>query len=74
MTNRQRDAIVELANTIVDAVKASPSPLGVPGGHLYAATMSVLSLDQFNQIMGVLVKLGKLERHGECYRAPREDD
>ena len=67
-----RDPVVEIAAALLEAVESSTSSFGVPGGHLYAATMSILSLDQFQAIMGVLVKIGKVERHGECYRAVKE--
>ena len=66
---RANRATMEIALALLDAVRASKSPLGVPGGHLYAATMNVVTLAQFEAIMAALVKNGKVRKEGECYFA-----
>ena len=66
-----RRATVEIALALLDAVRASKSPIGMPGGHLYAATMNVLSLAQFESIMAALVMTGKVRKDGDCYFAVR---
>jgi len=41
---------------------------GAPGGTLYAGLMSYgITLEIFNEIMGVLVEGGKLRKSGEVY-------
>jgi len=63
----QSDMIRAICAAIVDAV-AEAGPIGAPGGILYCALNSQgMSLDQFNQFMAALVKLGKLRKEGECY-------
>jgi hypothetical protein len=59
-------AIVEVATALLEAVEASGSN-GAPGGHLYAASMGLLSLDQFERIMGMLVKSGRIRKVGHVY-------
>ena len=60
------DALVEISTIFVEAI-ASAGPMGAPGGHLYAASMSVLSLEQFQSIMALLCRTGLIEKRGECY-------
>lgn len=56
------DAVVESVTVAGDA--------GAPAGHLYAAMMAHgVTLDQFTQIMSVLVDLGKLRKSGDLYFA-----
>jgi hypothetical protein len=69
-TNRQRLAVVYLANAIVDSVRESDNGLGVPAGPMYAALMAHgCTLNQFEQIMSGLVRVGRLTRTGNLYRA-----
>lgn len=63
---QQKAAILEIMAAIVETVK-DLGPQGAPGGHLYAALMGVMRLDQFEVFMGALVKAGKLVKRGECY-------
>lgn len=44
---------------------------GVPAGLLYTATMSVISLEAFEQIMAGLVDAGKVYKIGHVYYAVR---
>ncbi len=67
MTNEQIIAIRKVASLILDTVKES-GPLGAPGGILYAGLMTAgCTLHQYEQIMGGLVRAGKLTKDGECY-------
>lgn len=60
-------AVQLLASAIVDSVKTAGS-LGAPGGVIYAALMAHgCSLAQYEQIMGALVRVGRLTRRGELY-------
>jgi hypothetical protein len=70
ITREQQIAILKaVGDSIIGAVKAA-GPLGAPGGTLYAALMTYgCTLEQFNQIMDVLVQVGKLEKRGELYFA-----
>ena len=72
MTNEDKKtaamkATLEIARVIIEAVKASDKTTGAPGGHLYAACMNIMSLDQFESLMGMLVRVGFLEKRGQCY-------
>jgi hypothetical protein len=58
-------AIVE---TVAEVDQTSPyGGVGTPGGHLYAALMSVMDLQSFNAVMGNLVKTGLLTHSNQCY-------
>lgn len=70
MTPQQAAALRAIADAIIETVKAADPIIGAPGGHLYAALMSVgCTLHQFEQIMSALVRVGKLTKRGECYFA-----
>ncbi len=63
-TAKAFSAVLEI---IVEAVKEG-GPLGVPGGHLYAALMAYgCSLSLFERMMEVLVEEGKLTKRGQLY-------
>jgi hypothetical protein len=67
MTPQQKAAALRLAlQAILDAVKEAGS-LGAPGGVLYAALLGRISLQQFEQLMTALVRMGKLRREGDVY-------
>ncbi len=67
MTNEQITALRQLADAIIEAVKAA-GPLGAPGGVMYAALMAQgCTLHQFEQIMSGMVRAGKLTKRGDCY-------
>lgn len=60
-------AYVQLCNAVVDAVKEA-GPQGAPAGPMYAAFMSVgMSLEQFERMMDLLVKSGRLRKSGHLY-------
>lgn len=69
MPNAQRQ--VAALRMILDAVVESVSEageLGAPGGVVYAALMAHgVTLQQYEGIMGALVRAGRLRRSGELY-------
>jgi len=69
-TTKQMLAVAMLANAIVDTVREGDTGFGVPGGPMYAAAMAHgVTLHQFEMIMSGLVRVGRLTKHGDCYRA-----
>ncbi len=67
MTHEQITALRQLAAAIIESVKAA-GPLGAPGGVMYAALMAQgCTLNQFESIMGGMVRAGKLTKRGDCY-------
>jgi hypothetical protein len=67
MTVEQLKALKQIADAIIESVKAA-GPLGAPGGTIYAALMAHgCTLNQYEQIMAGLVRAGKLRKSGECY-------
>lgn len=68
-TLKQYQAIALVLAAVIDAVKAA-GPTGAPGGILYAGLMSQgCTLNQFQGLMGMLVKMGKLRQEGDLYFA-----
>jgi len=65
-TPQQKRALVEAAQALIDAVKIG-GDLGVPGGHLYAALIGKLSLQQFESLMSGIVSAGYLTKRGDLY-------
>lgn len=59
--------IVELSETIIAMVKASNGPMGLPGGHIYIHVMNVMTADEFEAFMDMIVKSGFLRKSGQCY-------
>lgn len=69
MSPAQAQALKQICDAVIDTVKQS-GPMGAPGGILYAGLMAQgCSLNQFESIMGGLVRAGKLTKQGECYHA-----
>ncbi len=67
MTVQQAQAVRQVATAIIETVRES-GPLGAPGGVMYAALMAQgCTLQQFEGIMGGLVRAGFLRKSGECY-------
>jgi hypothetical protein len=54
-TKEQVGAVLGVLQALADVVRASGR---VPNGHLYARVMGSVSLDQYNQLVGVLVRSG----------------
>ena len=42
-------------------------PTGAPAGIMYAACCGHLDYEQFNRIMAVLERMGKVQRKGHCF-------
>ena len=69
MTEREAtEGMRQVLAIFLEAVKAGGEH-GAPAGHMYAALQDCVSLDQFNAIMGVLVKAGKVRKRGDLYFA-----
>jgi hypothetical protein len=63
----QAAALMTVVSAVLEAVKAA-GPLGAPGGVLYAALMAQgCTLQQFESLMGAMVRAGRLVKKGECY-------
>ena len=62
-TKQETEATLKVVMAIAEAIR----DLGtVPSGHLYARVMGILSLDQYNQIVGILKNQGLVsESHYE---------
>jgi len=68
-TARKAAAMRAVLAVVLEAVKAA-GPQGAPAGPMYAALMAQgCTLDQFQAIMGALVKTGKVRAsaNGELY-------
>jgi hypothetical protein len=71
MSKEQIMAIREIAGAIIETVKAS-EPFGAPGGVMYAALMAHgCSLNQFESIMGGLVRAKLLTKAGDLYHVAK---
>ena len=66
MNEQQLKALKQILDAILEAVAACP--MGAPAGPMYASLMSqVCTLNQFESIMGGLVRAGKLRQQGDLY-------
>lgn len=67
MTPQQIAAVRFVANAITDTIKEA-GPLGAPGGVIYAALSAQgCTLQQYEGIMGGLVRAGVIKRDGDLY-------
>jgi hypothetical protein len=57
--------VLSIANALYDTVRDSPD--GAPAGPMYAAVMGIISLNQFESIMGALVRDGYIRKSGHVY-------
>jgi len=70
MDEKQKQTIWEIGNLIVETVKAAGS-MGMPSGHLYAVMSSAgISIGVYEQLIGVLVELKKLNRKSHLLTVP----
>lgn len=53
--------MTKIVRAISDTIKEAGT---VPAGTLYASLMGVMSLSQFDTVIGALVKVGKITRQG----------
>ena len=58
MDKSQQQSTLRIVKAIAEAIRDLGS---VPSGHLYARVMGILSLDQYNQVIGILKKQGLIE-------------
>jgi hypothetical protein len=67
LSPKQVAVLQMVCGAVKEAVEAA-GPLGAPGGVLYAGMMSQgCTLQQFEGIMGGMVRAGILVKKGECY-------
>lgn len=67
-TEQRRQKIQEIAYVIYDIIKSSGDK-GIPSGHLYAALMGKMTLDQYNLFIGALAANGKITNHNHLLKA-----
>jgi len=64
MNEAQKQAVLAAIGIIVETVEEM-GELGAPEGPMYAALMGAgISLDQFNQLVALAVKTGKIRKSG----------
>ncbi len=69
MAMTKDQALTEVLAALLLAVRAGGHS-GVPGGVIYAALMTQgCSLEQFEALMGSLVRMHKVRKSGDCYFA-----
>lgn len=61
--SKQARAILEIVSAMYDVIKSRGNN-GIPSGHLYAELMPILSLDQYQRFVSLLVKSGKVRESG----------
>ena len=60
--------MILMAAALLDTIRET-GDLGAPAGHLYAAVMGRISIDQFEGIMATLTGLGKIRKSNHTYYA-----
>lgn len=66
MNTQQLSAIREVCNAVVESVELA-GPMGVGSGIVYSALMSTgISLNQYQQLISILVRSGKLTNNKHC--------
>lgn len=63
LTKQQFTATVEILKGMIEAVQQSPN--GLPSGHLYAHCLSHMSLQQYEALLGIMIKSGKVKKQGD---------
>jgi len=59
--------MIKIALAVLETIKEVGS-MGAPGGHIYAALMAQgITLEQYEQIMNVLVNSKLVRKVGHCY-------
>lgn len=67
MANRdQMLAAVQLCKALIETIREA-GPMGAPSGHMYAALMDEISLEQYQQIMAICKSTGLVEERGHCF-------
>jgi len=71
MTNANVNSVLaEIVDVIQEAIDASPH--GIPSGHLYAMLMSHMTIDTYTQIIGAMVKAGRITNHGHLLETTKK--
>ena len=71
LTPEQEDTLIAFVEAIQQAVDASPQ--GIPPGHLYACLMQHISLDTYNQIIGAMIKAGRIKQSNFLLTSARQN-
>jgi hypothetical protein len=65
MTAQQKQAILQICDAVVEGIKVA-GPIGIPSGHVYASLMHFgCNLSQYESLIGILVKAGKIRKQGD---------
>jgi len=64
------DAVMEVIMALAETIKATGDD-GIPSGHLYAASMGVMSLESYEMIISTLVRAGIVTRSNHVLRWAR---
>jgi hypothetical protein len=68
-TAKAAQAIVQIASALIECIQES-GPRGVPEGELYAILMPTgCNLEQFNQLVSILVGSGRVKKQGHLLLA-----
>ena len=66
--DKGREAVVSISRTVAELVATRPE--GYPAGELYAAMMPLVkTLDTFEMLMGMAIRLNLVTKRGQLYRA-----
>jgi len=66
MTAEQKLALKTILDIVLLTIKEAGKD-GAPAGPMYAALMSIMSLDQFEAIMAGLAQTGRVRKQGHVY-------
>lgn len=64
---KESELLTEMLVAIGRAVKEA-GDAGIPSGHVYARLMGLLSLDQYNQILSLMVRAGVIENENHLLK------
>ena len=62
------EAIMDVMDAFLEAIKAGGKQ-GVPSGHLYAMAMYAMTLEQYQSMIRIMVKSGKVIQRGDLLYA-----
>ena len=69
MTQTQMQTDLKLVDAVSEAVQAA-GPQGIPSGRLYSMLMEMgCSLNQYNGLIGIAVKMGKITNSNHLLRS-----
>ena len=67
-TQTQKQAILAVLDILMEAISTA-GERGIPSGHLYAILMGKMTLSQYQSLIGILVKSGKVKDSGHLLTA-----